>query len=72
MISNKEIAAAVRERMPDLFKADSDARESVDIIFGCIPRALENADTVDLPGIGQISAEHDHATARKKVEFKAL
>ncbi len=69
MINNQDIAAALKEKMPDLFKEDLDARDAVDIIFGCIPRALKNADTVDLPGIGQISAHHEGV--RKQVTFKA-
>lgn len=68
MITTQELVAALKDKMPDLFQKDFDARETVEIIFACIPRALRNADTVDIPGIGQISAHSEGA--RKQVTFK--
>ncbi|WP_027368049.1 HU family DNA-binding protein [Desulfocurvibacter africanus] len=68
MITTQEFTSALKEKMPDLFQKDFDARDTVDIIFACIPRALKNADTVDIPGIGQISAHSEGA--RKQVKFK--
>lgn len=68
MITKQDFANALKEKMPDIFKQDYDARDAVDVIFACIPRALKNADTVDIPGIGQIAAHSEGA--RKKIDFK--
>ena len=57
MITKKTYLNALKDALPDLVKNDDVALQIVDTIFSVPARALENGDTVELPGLGVISID---------------
>lgn len=60
---------ALKDACPECFKSDGDALDALDAVCVTIDRGLKNADTVELPGIGEFRTEPDQG--RKKVVFAA-